>query len=46
MGVFSLQAMSAEIKGEVGQTLFEFLHMELLSYFMEAHSKDEKVNEC
>ena len=34
----------AEIKGEVGQTLFEFLHMQLLSHFMEIHGSDAKVS--
>ncbi len=35
----------AEIKGEVAQTLFEFLHMGLLSYYTTAHGKDAKVSE-
>lgn len=43
MGSLNFFMMAAEIKGEDGQTLFEFLHMEILSHFMETHGKDAKV---
>ena len=36
-------AAAGEIKAEVGQALFEFLHMETLSYLVELHGKENKV---
>ena len=33
----------SEIKGEVSQAVFEFLHMEILLHFMAKHGEDAKA---
>ena len=35
----------AEIKGEVGQALFEFLHMEMVSYLISSREKEDQVSD-
>ena len=36
--------LSGEIKAEVSQCLFEFLHMQVVAYFQEACGKDKNVD--
>jgi hypothetical protein len=41
---FILFKMAAEIKAEVGQTLFELVHMEMLSYLIASSENEQRVN--
>ena len=43
VGVFVNMAGVCEVKSDVSQCLFEFLHMQIVSYFEESCGKEKSV---